>query len=550
MGYPIIKNHMPVIALTRAIADTKIRFTLVVLVLAALIVVGSFYLIGYLRYEAVKQMLFAQSLQVRAEYIAAQQKIGFWDALQAAFAGAPFTASSASSTEGIPVLTYHSILVGKEDAVQNAAVTSEFEGANVSLEHFKEQMFALKAAGWQTVSYEDFDAFVHGKKKLPAKSFLITFDDGAKQSFYPVDPVLEALNYSAVAFILPSHSLGLHSTYYLNLDELQIMKSTGRWAIESHGQDIHVSLPTTADGTLKDNALSNRIWLSAANRLETHDEYAARISSDLLTSKNNLQNALGIDVSGFAFPFGDYGQNASNDSQAQATVLGATRQDYTLAFYQNWNKGNFTFNYPNANAFLIKRVPVRPTWTGEDLLAVLNAASPKSLPYREVPNAKSGWQSDWGIMGIGSDGMSLAAGTSTTGGLAVLDGSYTWANYEVEAPVEWESGYVMVLFDLQSEQLGRACVFADNGIVQLQQRTKDDILILRETKVKGLKPGSHTIGAVSAGKTTACVFDGDYVIDATLPPASGGIGLEAWAPQSGQAQALFKEVTVSSVPWQ
>jgi hypothetical protein len=85
--------------------------------------------------------------------------------------------------------------------------------------------------------------------------------------------------------------------------------------------------------------------------------------------------------------------------------------------------------------------------------------------------------------------------------------------------------------------------------VQLQERTKNDILILRETKVKGVKPGSHTIGAVSAGNTTACVFDGEYVIDATLPPASGGVGLEAWAPENGQAQALFKNISVTSVPW-
>jgi peptidoglycan/xylan/chitin deacetylase (PgdA/CDA1 family) len=540
---------MPVIALTRAIADTKIRFSLVVLVLAGLITIGSLYLIGYLRYEAIKQMLFAQSLQVRAEYIAQQQKVGFFDALQAAFGSAPLTVSTASSSEGVPVLTYHSILTGKNDSAVAANNTSEFEGANVSLAHFKEQMFALKAAGWQTVTYEDFDAFMHGKKKLPAKSFLLTFDDGAKQSFYPVDPILTALGYQAVAFILPSHSLGTHSTYYLNLDELQLMRDSGHWSIESHGQDIHVSLPTNADGSVKDNALSNRVWLPAQNRLETHAEYEARIQNDLSTAKRNLQNALGTEVAGFAFPFGDYGQNASNDSQAQATVLGAAKQNYTLAFYQNWNRGNFTFNYPSAHAFLVKRIPVKPNWTGDDLLAVLNAASPKALPYKGVPSEKNGWQSDWGIMGFGTDGMSLAAGTSTTGGLAVLDGSYTWQTYEVEAPVEWESGYVMVLFNLQSEQLGRACVFGDNGTVQLQERTKNDILILRETKVKSVKPGSHTIGAVSAGNTTACVFDGEYVIDATLPPASGGVGLEAWAPENGQAQALFKNISVTSVPW-
>jgi hypothetical protein len=348
---------------------------------------------------------------------------------------------------------------------------------------------------------------------------------------------------------LPAHSLGTNSTYYLNKDEIDFMLKTGRWSIESHGQDIHLSLPTNADGSVKDNALSNRIWLPQLGRLETHEEYAARIQGDLLTAKNNLQNTFGVSVTGFAFPFGDYGQNITNDPQAQATVLDATKQNYSLAFYQNWNKGNFTFNYPNPDTLLVKRIPVKPTWDGNDLLETLNASAPKDLPYKGVPSEKEGWQSDWGIMGLGADGMSLAAATSTTGSLSVLDGTYTWANYEVEVPVEWTSGFVMVLFNLQSGQLGRACVFGADGNVQLQERTKDDILILRETKAKNVSGGSHTIGAVSAGSTTACVFDGEYVIDATLPPASGGVGLEAWSPEVGTAQALFKNVQAASVPW-
>jgi peptidoglycan/xylan/chitin deacetylase (PgdA/CDA1 family) len=40
-----------------------------------------------------------------------------------------------------------------------------------------------------------------GEKILPKKSFLLTFDDGRKDSFYPVDPVLKKLNYNAVILI-------------------------------------------------------------------------------------------------------------------------------------------------------------------------------------------------------------------------------------------------------------------------------------------------------------------------------------------------------------
>src|SRR3989339_479020 len=102
----------------------------------------------------------------------------------------------------IPGLLYHGI-IDKPD------------GANILLENFKDQMFALKKAGWQTISIEDFYAFTRGEKQVPDKSFLLTFDDGRKDSYYPVDPILKALDYNAVIFVISKYSLGQSSNYYL-----------------------------------------------------------------------------------------------------------------------------------------------------------------------------------------------------------------------------------------------------------------------------------------------------------------------------------------------
>jgi len=538
---------MQTLTIQNAITQTKFRFTLVVLLLAAVITIGSFYLVGYLRSAVDRQVLSLSALGYRVEYLAQSQGLGMLAAVGGAFSPTQRVWLGDQKAEGVPVLTYHSIIAGKDDTQVEGITVSSFEGANVSLEHFKEQMFALKRAGWQTVRYEDFDAYLHGKKELPAKSFVITFDDGAKSSFYPVDPILGALGFSAVAFILPSHSLGDRSSYYLNKNELELMLSTGNWQIESHGQDIHTALPSNADGSVRDNALSNRAWLTSENRLETHEEYAARINADLSTSKANLERELHVSVSGFAFPFGDYGQNASNDPDGMETVLAAARENYSLAFYQNWNHGDFSFNYPAPDAFLVKRIPVDPKWDGEKLLAVLESAHPKSLPYAEAPTPASGWVSNWGEMKVESGTMHLFASPNTTGAIALLDGSHQWHDYQAEAEVEWEKGYAMILFGMQNDRVGRACVFsAEEGTVQLQERTSEDILIRRETKkLKEITPGVHTIGAVTSGDTTACLFDGEYVIDATLPPLSGGIALEAWASEPGVAEMFIKNISVT-----
>jgi peptidoglycan/xylan/chitin deacetylase (PgdA/CDA1 family) len=538
---------MNTLTLQRSIADTKIRFAIIIVTLATIIVLGSFFLIDYLRFTVDKQSLFLSSLRYRAEYLVESQNMGFFAAAGSALS-APVTARVIEGDNralGVPVLTYHSIVEDHDTEGEDHAHgrVSSFEGANVTLENFKDQMFTLKREGWHAVSYQEFDDYIHGRRDLPDKSFLITFDDGAKGSFYPVDPILAALNFKAVAFLLPGHSLGDRSTYYLNRRDVNLMKDTGRWDIQSHGQDIHVSLPVEPTGVIKDNALSNRLWLPELGRLETHEEYAARIENDLRVSKRNLEEALGIQVTGFAFPFGDYGQNASNDPLGQATVLEATRRHYSLAFYQNWNKGNFTFNYPNPDAFLIKRIPVQPDWDGKKLLEVLQAAAPKPLPYAEKISEKNGWEQDWGLMTIEGNTMHLKASPSTTGALAILDGTYTWENYEVKIPITWERGYVMVLFNMQSEGIGRACVFSEDGTVQLQDRTEEDIFVRRLVKSPKVRPGTHTIGAVSHGTTSACVFNGEYIIDATLPAGSGGIGVEAWAPELGTAEAFVTDVS-------
>lgn len=511
------------------------------LALFCLIVAGSFFLVGYLQFAMQKPLLALSALGYRLEYASASQD-GLMAAAEEAFSvgAAPALAGHA---EAVPVLTYHSILAGKADT---DAPASTFEGHNVSLARFKDQMFALKEAGWQTVSFSDFMAFMREGKDLPPKSFLLTFDDGAKNSFYPADPILSALGYRATAFILPAHSLGSRSTYYLNRSDLKLMQSTGRWDIESHGQNVHASLPVDAQGGVKENALSNRIWLPEKGRLETHEEYRARITDDLASAKANLQDALGITVEGFAFPFGDYGQNGSNDPDSEATVLAAAKQQYAYAFYQQWGRQEYTFNYPDKDAFLIKRIPVDPALSGAQLVGLLGAGQQKVLPYSDSFAANRGWQNSWGAMALGNGTMRLSATASTTGSLAFLDGSYLWDDYRVNADADWKSGYAMILFDLESDNTGRACVFSP-GRVQLQERAKDKISVLREAATASVSAGAHTIGAVSSGSSVACVFDGETVINATLPPARGGVGFEAWDESPGSAELIIEKASVDTI---
>ena len=109
--------------------------------------------------------------------------------------------------KSIPIILYHGVM---------ETPNGNNEGANVSIDTFREQMFALKQAGYNTITMEEFTRFMITGKKVPAKSFLLQFDDGRKDSYYPVEPILEALDYHAVMFAIAKYNIGKGSDFYLS----------------------------------------------------------------------------------------------------------------------------------------------------------------------------------------------------------------------------------------------------------------------------------------------------------------------------------------------
>src|SRR3972149_7445075 len=148
------------------------------------------------------------------------------------------------------------------------------------------------------------------------KSFLLTFDDGLKETYYNADPVLEALNYTAVIFVITRQSIEKEDhSYYLNKKELHQMQDSNRWEIESHGYVGHVKIPIGPNGE-QGSFYGNKRWLDEEQRMETDEEYKKRVENDLRISKNMIEIEFNKEVIAFAPPFGDVGQKATNYLQA------------------------------------------------------------------------------------------------------------------------------------------------------------------------------------------------------------------------------------------
>lgn len=318
-----------------------------------------------------------------------------------AFSSHGQTVSSKDSATSIPVLLYHGIVSDKSS-------TDNVEGYSLRVSTFNAQMLALKNAGYHTVSINDYYDFIYRGKHLPKKSFLLTFDDGRKDSYYPVQPIIHALGFRATMFVITGHSLGSTSNdFYLTKAELLQMKASGDWDLQPHTRNGHYMVATSPNSSAP--FFANKLWLKDQNRLETDAEYSARVKQDLVDARNDVISQLGITPVSWAVPFSDLGDNVTNFPGAKQALLAAASKIYPLIFRQFTIGLPYAQNYIGSKQEVDVRIEPKPDWTPDALLQAIHQSDAKDLPYTVSPSATDGWLNPWGNSFALADGLHLAA---------------------------------------------------------------------------------------------------------------------------------------------
>jgi len=90
--------------------------------------------------------------------------------------------------KAVPILYYHRI--------------NEVDGPSFAVRPsvFEKQMSALVRAGWKTIRLGELSEFVSGRKKLPERSMMITFDDAYLDNWVFAHPILARFGMNAVVF--------------------------------------------------------------------------------------------------------------------------------------------------------------------------------------------------------------------------------------------------------------------------------------------------------------------------------------------------------------
>lgn len=189
---------------------------------------------------------------------------------------------------------------------------------SIEPELFKQQMQELKTRGLAVISMQDFLAWQRGVKTIPSKSVLITIDDGYLSGYEVGFPVLKEYGYPATYFIYTTYvnSGGKSITW----DQLAELRDAGM-EIGSH--------------TVSHQDLRKKPAKSAG-------DYDAWLKNEVETSKQILEEKLGIKVATFAYPYGWNNEKVRSGCQAAGyeasfTVygqrLGMTTNPLTLGRY-------------------------------------------------------------------------------------------------------------------------------------------------------------------------------------------------------------------------
>lgn len=179
----------------------------------------------------------------------------------------------------IPVLMYHRV-----------TDTQEPSDIAIPLARFKEQMRHLKEKGYRTLSIEELAEFIQGKRTLPERSIVLTFDDGWKDMI-DVAPVLKQHDFKATFLIITGAADGVFGSQYMTWDDIAALARNKDFEFGSH--------TLTHPWDEKENLLT---WLEPGRR----EKELARVFLELRTSKAALENRLGRPVPVLAWPKGWY----------------------------------------------------------------------------------------------------------------------------------------------------------------------------------------------------------------------------------------------------
>jgi peptidoglycan/xylan/chitin deacetylase (PgdA/CDA1 family) len=239
-------------------------------------------------------------------------------------------------------------------------------GYVVSPDRFAEHLAALRAANLNFVTATDVAEAFAGRRRLPPRAVLLSFDDGRTDAMMFATPLLEQADARATMFVITG-AAEEPGVYYVGWDDLAGY-GRGPWDLQAHTDDLH------RQQQVGDQSLPA---LTALADGESFDEYQRRVARDLETADATLARYTGRRPVAFAYPFGAYGADRTNDAGIRGALANEIGRRYALAFHQDGQDGIELATAADDRTGL-RRLSVSGDWSGEELVQRVAAATRRS----------------------------------------------------------------------------------------------------------------------------------------------------------------------------
>jgi len=245
--------------------------------------------------------------------------------LLAALAGSP--QALADTAERLTVLSYHEV-ADPGDALNTIYA--------VAPSMFVRQIEWLRDNGYHFVTVDDLLADETGKRPLPSKAVLLTFDDGYRSMYEHAWPVLKTWKIPSVVAVVGSwEDDGAQVDFdgkiiprekLMSWRDLRELADSGLVEVASHSFDLHRGIPANPQGNSQPAGVTRR-WLGPTQGYETEKAYRKRVETDLARSSADISKHVGRAPRIIAWPYGRYNRELREAAARHGMTIGLTLDD-------------------------------------------------------------------------------------------------------------------------------------------------------------------------------------------------------------------------------
>lgn len=194
----------------------------------------------------------------------------------------------ANGYQTVPILCYHRIGPGTSPMVMSRSA-------------FAAQLEYLARNNYRVIRLRDLADFLEGRRQLPQRAVVLTFDDGHVSAYQHVYPLLRQYGFPATFFLYTDF---LNTAEGLNWVQIREMSASGLIDFQSHSK-THANLIVRRPG-------------------ETDQQYRERLDLEIRLPRDLIERNTANKVTDYAYPYGDANEAVLERIAKTGHALGLT----------------------------------------------------------------------------------------------------------------------------------------------------------------------------------------------------------------------------------